>query len=105
MGATRLDFTFDVAGLAGHARGVFELVVIGLDLRSGDAPVLQRHVGRDEVLAVALLVLAANAQFVIRPAPVTPFQCTPAPPTPSPGRNEPSLRIGSAVSAGLLRMV
>src|SRR5499427_10106798 len=31
---------------------------------------------------------------------VTPFQCAPAPPTPMPGRNEPSRRIGRAVSPG-----
>src|SRR6187397_77173 len=36
---------------------------------------------------------------------VTPFQCTPAPPRPSPGRNEPSCRIGSAGSDGLWRNV
>src|SRR5258706_5115140 len=36
---------------------------------------------------------------------VWPFQCTPAPPTPSPGRNDPNLRIGSASCEGLLRIV
>src|SRR4029450_804013 len=36
---------------------------------------------------------------------VTPFQCTPAPPRPSPGRNDPSCRIGSAGSDGLWRNV
>jgi hypothetical protein len=36
---------------------------------------------------------------------VWPLQCTPEPPTPSPGRNEPSRRIGSASWLGLLRTV
>ena len=36
---------------------------------------------------------------------VWPLQCTPEPPTPSPGRNEPSRRIGSASCVGLLRIV
>ena len=36
---------------------------------------------------------------------VAPFQWTPDPPTPSPGRKDPSLRIGSASSATLLRTV
>src|SRR5258706_745668 len=36
---------------------------------------------------------------------VTPFRCTRAPPTRSPGRNDPSRRIGSASCDGLLRIV
>ena len=36
---------------------------------------------------------------------MTPFQCAPAPPTPVPGRNEPSRRRGSAVSDGECRSV
>src|SRR4029453_15022796 len=36
---------------------------------------------------------------------VTPFQWTPAPPRPSPGRNDPSCRIGSDGSDGLWRNV
>ncbi len=36
---------------------------------------------------------------------VWPLQCVAEPPTPSPGRNEPSRRIGSASWDGLLRMV
>src|SRR6266403_773212 len=36
---------------------------------------------------------------------VWPFQCTPAPPTPLPGRKLPHLRIGSAVCDGLFRIV
>src|SRR5215472_3222729 len=36
---------------------------------------------------------------------VRPLQCTAEPPTPSPGRNEPRRRIGSAFCDGLLRMV
>src|ERR1051325_11731507 len=36
---------------------------------------------------------------------VTPFQCTPPPPRPSPGRNDPSCRIGSDDSDGEWRKV
>ncbi len=36
---------------------------------------------------------------------VWPFQCTPAPPIPVPGRNAPSWRIGSAFSCMLCRNV
>ena len=36
---------------------------------------------------------------------VWPFQCTPAPPRPVPGRNEPSCLIGSAFSWRLWRSV
>src|SRR4051794_12126610 len=67
--AARLDLTLDVTGLAGNARRIFELVIIGFDLGTGNAPILQRHVIRYEVLAVALLVLRADAQFMVGPAP------------------------------------
>jgi glycosyltransferase involved in cell wall biosynthesis len=36
---------------------------------------------------------------------VWPFQCTPAPPTPLPGKKLPHFRIGSAVCEGLFRIV
>src|SRR5260370_32763983 len=49
--AARLNLPLDIAGLAGNTRRVFELVVIGLDHRSVDPPVLVRHLGRDALLA------------------------------------------------------
>src|SRR5215208_4834066 len=58
--AAGLDMTLDVARLAGHPGCVFKFVVIRLDFRTRDAPVLQRHVIRDEALAVALLVFGTN---------------------------------------------
>src|ERR1700748_3356891 len=67
--AAGLDLTLDVAGLAGNTRCVFELVIIGFDLGTGNAPVLQRHIVRYEILAVALLILRADTQFVVGPAP------------------------------------
>src|SRR6476661_8364800 len=67
--AAGLDLTLDVAGLAGNPRRIFELVIIGFDLGTGNAPVLQRHVVRYEILAVALLVFRADAQFMVGPAP------------------------------------
>src|ERR1700733_5632836 len=57
--AAGLDLPADIAGLAGDRRGIFELVVIGLELGVGDAPVLDRHVVRNEFLAVAFLVIGA----------------------------------------------
>src|SRR6185503_19229575 len=63
------DLTLEIAGLAGDRGGVFELVVIRLELVVGDAPVLDRHVGGDEALAVALLVARANLELHIGPPP------------------------------------
>src|SRR5256714_2465049 len=42
------DLAVDVAGLAGDGGGIFEFVVVGLKLGVADAPVLDRHVGRNE---------------------------------------------------------
>ncbi len=67
--AALLDLALDVAGLAGDRRGVFEPVVIGLELVVGDAPVLDRHVVGDEFLAVALLVHGADLELHVGPAP------------------------------------
>ena len=58
--AAGLDRAAEVAGLAGDAAQVFEAVVVGLELVVGDAPVLDRHVGGNEALAVALLDVAAR---------------------------------------------
>src|SRR4029453_7859979 len=41
--AALLDLALDVAGLAGNSRDTLELVIIGLELVVGDAPVLDRH--------------------------------------------------------------
>ncbi len=52
-----------VAGLAGDAGEALEPVVVGLKLVVGDREVLDRHVRRDRVLAVA--VFQVRAQIVI----------------------------------------
>src|SRR6185312_17390842 len=52
--SARLLFAADIAGLAGGAAEIFELVVIGLHLLIGDAPILDRHILGEEFLAVAL---------------------------------------------------
>src|SRR4051794_19005455 len=57
--AAGLDLAADIAGLAGDRRGIFELVVIGLELGVADAPVLDRHIVGDEFLAVALFIIGA----------------------------------------------
>src|SRR2546428_3954335 len=49
-----------VARLARDGRGVLELVVVRLELAVGDAPVLDRPVLGDVLLAVAFLVEAAH---------------------------------------------
>src|SRR6185295_284201 len=67
--AARLDLALDVAGLAGHGGGVFEPVVIGLELVVGDAPILDRHVVGKEFLAVTLLVHGADLELHVGPAP------------------------------------
>src|SRR5262245_43308848 len=67
--AAGLNLALDVAGLAGDRRRVLELVVIGLELVVGDAPVLDRHVSRNEVLAVTLLVHGADLELHVGPAP------------------------------------
>ena len=67
--AAALDLAIYVAGLARHRRSVFELVVIRLELGVGDAPILDGHVGRDEALAVALLVEAADLELHVGPTP------------------------------------
>ena len=59
--ALLLNLPLDVAGPARDSGGVFELVIVGLELGPADAPVLQRHVGRYEALAVALLIFRADA--------------------------------------------
>ena len=67
--AARLDLPADVAGLAGNRRRVFEPVVIRLQLVVGDAPVLDRHIGGNEILAVALLVHGAHLELHVGPPP------------------------------------
>src|SRR5262245_35501738 len=64
-----LDLALDVAGFAGDRGGMLELVVVGLELVVGDAPVLDRHVRGDEILAVALLVHGADFELHVGPAP------------------------------------
>jgi len=74
---------------------------MALELVVGDAPVLAGAVFRKLALAVARERAAAGLEVPGQKRQVRPLQCTAAPPTPSPGRKEPSWRIGSAVSAAL----
>ena len=77
-----------------------------LELVIGDAPVLDRHVLGQEFGAVALRQMRAqHGSRVGRKRQVSAFQCTPPPPTPLGGMNEPQVRIGSAVWLTLLRNV
>ena len=84
-----------VAGLAGHAAQLLEAVVVRLELVVGDREILDRHLGRNGVLAVALgRDGCAACGRLGRSRQVTPFQCAPAPPTPGAGqeRAEPADR-------------
>ena len=67
--AAGLDLAVDIASFAGDRRGVFEPFVIGLKLGVSDAPILDRHVIGDEFLAVSLLVIGADLEFHVGPAP------------------------------------
>src|SRR3984893_17116819 len=67
--AAGLDLTAGVTSLAGDRRGIFKLVVIGLELGVADAPVLDRHVVGNGVLAVALFVVGADLELHVGPAP------------------------------------
>src|SRR5262245_8116134 len=49
-----------VAGLAGDSAQLLESVVAGLELREADAVILDRHLFRDGVAAVALRQVAAQ---------------------------------------------
>src|SRR4029077_19575107 len=67
--AARLNLAVDVAGFAGDRSGILELVVVGLELSVSDAPILDGHVLWDKALAVARLVIGADFEFHIGPAP------------------------------------
>jgi hypothetical protein len=67
--AARHERAFDVSGLAGEAIELLEQVVVGLHFGVGDAPILDRHVGRDRLLAVARLNPCAQDRIVFRPPP------------------------------------
>src|SRR6202034_3527407 len=67
--AAGLFLAADIAGLAGGAAQLFETIVIGFDLLVAQRPVLDRHVGRQEALAVTLLEMAAAAKIGRQEAP------------------------------------
>src|SRR3569833_3001681 len=59
-----------VAGLAGGAAALFELVVVGLELMVVDRPILQVHVRRDDLAAVFCHGPRVHLVLPLRPAPV-----------------------------------
>ena len=67
--AALLDLSAEIAGLAGNRGGVFELVIIRLELGVSDSPVLDGHVLGNGLLAVTLLVVGADLEFHVGPAP------------------------------------
>src|SRR6185312_909829 len=60
--AAGLYLALEVASLSGNSAEILELVVVGLKLLVGDAPVLNRHVGRNKVLAVTRFGVTANLE-------------------------------------------
>ena len=62
--AAGLDLALQVAGLAADAEDFLELVVVGLDIVPGDAPVLQIAVLRNERGAIALLDARAHLEIM-----------------------------------------
>jgi MFS family permease len=67
-----LPLAFAVAGLAGAAAQVLELVVVRLEIVVRDAPVLDRHVDRDEPRAVAVGRVLADDEVGGQEAPRLP---------------------------------
>src|ERR1700730_4562 len=56
--AAWLDLPVDISGLSARPEQVFEAIVMGLELRIGDTPILDRQLRTarfEELLAVALL--------------------------------------------------
>src|SRR5438445_206402 len=63
------DLPAQIAGLARGAAQFLETLVIGFELVIGDAPVLDREIGGDRLLAVALLEMRAQHEFGWKIAP------------------------------------
>src|SRR6185312_9707993 len=66
--AACLDLPAQVAGLAGDAEQLLESFVVRLQLLIGDAPILNRHIGRQRGRAVALDQARAQLWVVFGPA-------------------------------------
>src|SRR5439155_23434587 len=68
--SARLDLAFEVAGFAGNGEGVFEFLVIRFKFFVGDAPILKRHIRRNERLSKMSFIERPGALvFVWKPAP------------------------------------
>src|SRR5436853_941288 len=67
--ATGLDLSTQIASLASDPEQPLKQVVIGLHLSVRDAPILDRHVGRDCLPAVPTLETRPQGRIVFGPAP------------------------------------
>src|SRR4051812_42034770 len=67
-----LHLTAQISCLAGDAEQLFELIVIGLHLCIGDAPVLNRHFGWNGVLSITILKVGTQNRVRLAPAPGLP---------------------------------
>ena len=64
-----LDHAFQIAGLAPDAAESLELGIVRLHLAPGDAPILDRQIGVDELLSVALLHRRSELELDLVEAP------------------------------------
>src|SRR5262249_40881269 len=67
--AALLDRPAQIAGLPASAAEIFERVVVGLEVVVGDAPILNRHVFRQEGGAVTLREVRAQDEIARQEAP------------------------------------
>ena len=67
--AAVLDRSLEIAGFARRAAQIFELVVMRLEIVVGDAPILDGHVLRQEIGAVALRQVTAQHEIGRQKAP------------------------------------
>src|SRR5262245_22420510 len=67
-----LHLATQISCLAGNAEQLFELIVIGLHLGIGDAPILDRHFSWNSLLSIPVLKVGAQNGVRLAPAPGLP---------------------------------
>ena len=67
-----LHLATQISCLAGNAEQLFELIVIGLHLGIGDAPILDRHFSWNSLLSIPVLKVGAQNGVRFAPAPGLP---------------------------------
>lgn len=67
-----LHFATQISCLTGNAEQLFELIVIGLHLGIGDAPILDRHFSWNSFLSISVLKVGVQNGIRFAPAPGLP---------------------------------